>query len=238
MAFDITEYARNLSNQTSISPQLVLQIEGISFKFSTDDVLRMPRLDEGYLLDDGLFLDTPIVDPDSRDYISTSGTSKNVTSQLVPEKGGAGSIQSFKISLLNYRNELTELFKSNGSISDILGRDARVWLSFKGAEFPNDYIKIFDGFIDNFEVEHNLFNVSIAIPTQRVRQSLFNIISAKLTAAIDNSQTDIDVDSTSGFIIPTLAQEEYIKSYIKIDDEIIQLSPTTTGTQFNGCIRG
>lgn len=238
MAFDITEVTRNLANQTSISPQLVLQIEGIDLKFSTDDVLRMPTLDEGYLLDDGLFLDTPIKDPESRDYIEPKGSSKNVTSQLVPEKGGAGSVQSFKISLLNYRNELTELFKSNGNISDILGTDARVWLSFKGAEFPQDYIKIFDGFIDNFEVEHNLFNVSIAIPTQRVRQSLFNIISTKLDGNLGNAITNIDVESTAGFIIPTTAQEEYIKSYIKIEDEIIQLSPTVTATQFQNVLRG
>jgi hypothetical protein len=238
MAFDITELTRNLSKQTSISPQIVLQIDGIDYKFSTDDVLRMPRLDEGYLLDDGLFLDTPIKDPDSRDYISAKGSSRSVSQQLIPEKGGSGSVTSFKVALLNYNGELTSLFQSNNIITDILGRDARVWLSFKGAQFPTDYIKIFDGFIDNFEVEHNVFTVSVAISSQRVRQSLFNIISTTLDGAIDNSQTTLDVDFTTGFIIPTAAQEEWIESYIKIDDELMKLSSTITPTQFQNVTRG
>lgn len=238
MSFNITETARNLKDQINIRPQLVLDIKGLQFKFSTADVLRMPRLDEGYLLDDGLFLDTPIVDPDSRAYISLNGTSRQVTSQLIPEKGGAGSISSFRVSLLNKDNELTEYFKTGGALADILGTDARIYLSFQGAEFSKDYILLFDGFVDDFETEHNLYNVSVSIPTERVRQSIFNLISAKLDGAIDNSQTTIDVDSTTGYIIPTTEQEEYIKSYIQIGDELIKLSDSYTSTQFQNVVRG
>lgn len=238
MAFDITEKARNLKNQVAIQPQLVVEIAGIPFKFSTGDVLRMPTLDEGLELDTGLFLDTPIKDPNSRAWISLSGSSSKVTSQLLPEKGGAGSVQSFKISILNKDNQLTELFKTGNLLKDILGTDARVWLSFAGAEFPHDYILIFDGFIVDFEIAHNVFNISISIPSDRVRQDLFNLVSSELDGTIDNNQTTITVDDTAGFIVPTLEQEEYIKSYILIGEELIKISPTTTTTEFQNVLRG
>lgn len=238
MTFDITKTAQNLKDQINIRPQIVLELEGIPLKFSTADVLRMPRLDEGYFLDEGLFLDTPIKDPNSRALIALKGTSREITSQLFPEKGGAGSIQSFKIVLQNKNNELTQYFQTDNFVDDILATDARVWLSFQGAEFPNDYIKIFDGYVDNFEIAHNEYTLSVAIPTQRVRQSLFNIISTKLDGAITDVQTDLTVDFTSGFITPTAEQEEYIESYIQIDEEIIKLSDTNTATEFQSVTRG
>ena len=237
MSFEITKVARNLRDQIDIKPQLILLIDGIPFKFGTADVLRYPKFDEGYLFDSGLYFDTPFLDAESRPYISLSGSSNQITSQLIPEKGGSGSVQSFRIVLVNINTELTEYFTSGNNIPDILGRDAKVFLGFVGGAYPVDFIKIFDGFIDDFVVAHNTFEISVAIPTQRVRQKLFNLISTKLSLAITNTDLTIPVDSTLGFTFPTVEQEEYLLSYIKIDDEIIKLSQTNTATEFQSVLR-
>jgi len=240
MAFTITQTAKNLKNQINKTPQIVLLIDGIEEKFSTADVLRLPTFDEDPTLffDDGLFFDTPIKDPKSKAYISLeSGTTSNIQNQLIPEKGGAGSIQSFRVALLNKNRELTSLFSSGNTITDLCGRDARVFLGLAGSEFPKDFITIFDGFIDEFDVSHNLITLSIAIPTQKARQNLFNIVNTKLSAPVSTLDTSIPVDSTSSFIIPTLEQEENIKSYLRINDELIKISQTNTATSFDNVLR-
>ena len=238
MAFNITPTARALKDQIQVKPQIVLCIDGIDLKFGTADVLIRPLFDEDYLFDDGLFFDTPIKDPTSRSYISVDGqTSSRVFNQLFPDKGGAGSVQSFRVTLLNKDRELTPYFTSGNLISDLLGSDAQIYIGFVGGEFRKDFILAFDGFIDNVETAHNTFTINVANPTQRARQNLFNIISALTTSTITDVDTSIPVDSTTGFIIPTVDQEEYIKSYIQINDEIIKLSQTNTGTTFDNVLR-
>lgn len=234
MSFEISQKAANLKDQTSKTPQIVFEIDGIDFRFSTGQVLRFPSFDETppLLFDDGLYFDTPIPDDNSRDYISLKDTSKDIRQQLIPEKGGAGGVQNFKIGLVNKNKELNSTFNT-----ELLGKECRVSLGFLGGSFPQDFSVIFDGYISDYYIKHGIYVFNIAHPDNLKRQELLNLISTQLSASIDDVVTTIPVDSTEDFIIPTLEQESNFKSYIRINDEIMKLSQTNTTTEFQNVLR-
>lgn len=234
MTFEITQLTKNLKDQTSKTPQIVFEVDGIDLRFSTGQVLRFPSFDETppLLFDDGLYFDTPIPDDNSRDYISFKDSSKDIRQQLIPEKGGAGGVQNFKIGLVNKNKELNSIFNT-----ELLGKECRVSLGFLGGSFPQDFSVIFDGYISDYFVKHGMYVFNIAHPDNLKRQELLNLISTQLSASIDDVVTTIPVDSTEDFIIPTLEQESNFKSYIRINDEIIKLSQTNTATEFQNVLR-
>lgn len=235
--FQISKDAASLKDQVSKTPQLILLIENIPFKFSTDTVLVNAFFDQDFLFDELLYFDTPVRDENSRDFVSMEGTTNQLTQQLLLDKGGAGSIQSFAISLINRNGELDQYFKSGNYVADLLSSQAQVFMGFKGGAFPNDYVLLFSGFIDSFQVKHGVYILNIAHPDQLKRQDILNAAYSETTAAITNIQTSIPVTTTEGFIIPTIAQEENFMSYIQIDDELIKLSQTNTLTSFNNVLR-
>ena len=174
MTFSLTNKARILSSQNNIQPQLVLKIDGIPYLFGALPVTTIGRFDEGHLFDEGLFFDKPIEDPYSRDYISMeSPTTNNITQQILQDKGGTSSISGFVIKLVNKNNELAEIFKTGNLVADIISRRAKVYMGFIGSVFPDDYILIFSGIIDEFDSSSGSSVVSIAHPDIIKRQELF-----------------------------------------------------------------
>jgi hypothetical protein len=235
--FQISKDAASLKDQINKTPQLILIIEGIPFKFSTDTVLVNAFFDQDFLFDDVLFFDTPVRDETSRDFVSFEGTTNTLAQQLILDKGGAGSIQSFTINLVNRNSELDEYFKSGNFVPDLLGAQAQVFSGFKGGAFPNDYVLLFSGFIDSFQVKHGAYLLNVAHPDQLKRQEILNPAYSELTAPITNVQTTITVGSTEGFLIPTPEQEQNFLAYIQIDDEIIKLTPSIASTEFQNVLR-
>jgi hypothetical protein len=235
--FQISKDAASLKDQINKTPQLILIIDGIPFKFSTDTVLVNAFFDEHYLFDDPFYFDTPVRDIQSRDLVSFDGTTTTLSQQLIIEKGGAGSIQSFTISLVNRNGELDQYFKSGEYVPDLLSAQAQVFSGFKGGAFPSDYVLLFSGFIDSFQVKHGVYLLNIAHPDQLKRQDVLNPTYTELAANITNSQTTIQVASTQGFIIPTVEQEQNFQSYIQIEEELIKLSQANTSNEFQGVLR-
>ena len=238
MSFELSKGAKNLKEKIQKTPQIILCIDGVPLKFGTAEILRFPTFDEDPLLlfDDGLYFDTPIRDSNGRDYISLDGTTSQLQQQIITEKGGSGSVPTFKVALINKNKELNQYFKTINNV-DLIGRDALIFLGFKGGVFPDDFINIFNGYVDSFQVSHGRYDLNIAHPDQKRRQKILNKVTTKTTAAIDNSQITIPVNRTSAWILPTLEQEENFKAYIRIDDEIIKVNEDVTSTQFNDVLR-
>jgi hypothetical protein len=166
MSLKQTKTAKNLSSGQTIEPQLILEIDGIvgpdgsNLLFGTSDVILQllkfdaippyqfdvgPRLNEFYQFDGGA------ISPNSRDYISWKQTTKSIKSQLLIEKGGAGSVQNFKVELINKGNELTPLFTSGNYIDDIFGQRCELYLNYIGGIHPADSALIFQGIIKGKE---------------------------------------------------------------------------------------
>lgn len=183
MSVQLTATLKNLANQTTKQPQIILDIDGIPVIFGAQPILKLWSFDNGYILDTpNLLFDQPFSDPDSREYISIKNTTKNITNQNLPDKGGTGSISTAKIELVDVNQDVTRLFKNGENVADILGRDATLYISFAGASHPEDSIAVLSGYVDSYDEIAGGYLVSVTHPENLKRQDIFQPYNAKLTS--------------------------------------------------------
>lgn len=217
---------QNLAKEISKQPLLILEIEGIDRYFGSAGVETLWNLDDGYLFDDGLRWDTPVVARNSLDIISPGGTSKSLTQQILPDKEGTSSVATLKIELVDKDQIVTNTLSFNESFQDLLGKKASVYFSYKGATHPTDSLPILYGYVDDYEVQHGSIFVSVSHPENLKRKELFDEYSAVLTQAIDQVETVLNVSITE----PLYLSQDILTSYIKIGDEIMLIQSKTSST--------
>jgi hypothetical protein len=229
MAFIPSENAQNLSKQTAVEPNLILEIEGIPIIFGSQDISKVWKLDDGFEFDaPNLRFDTPVPDPNSRDYINLEKTSKNISQQVLPDKKGTSSTLSLDIALIDFNGEVTELFKAGNNVEDIIGQRASTYIGFKQGTHPADSIPLLDGYIQMIKPIAGGYILTVAHSENKKRQNLFEPYTATLSANIDDSTTTIPVTSTKQFI----ESSDLLTSYIQIDDEIMEVVSVDSATQF------
>ena len=229
MALQLSARAELLLAQTNVQQQIILEIEGIDTIYGALVVGKIARYGDAIVFGDvGLVYGGITAHPDQKDYISLSNTTKTITQQLEQDKGGTGSISSMKINLVDNNEELTVLFSS----LEMLGRKSFAYLAFNGGAHPEDSVRIFSGTIDTISFDAGSVNLTIAHPEQLKRQKIFQNVKTALTSNIDNSVTTIPIDTTLQFISPG----DSVKTYIRVNDEIIRYTGTTT-TTLTGCTR-
>jgi hypothetical protein len=233
MAFQLTQTAENLLNQTNVEPIIILEVEGLPVIFGTGAIERIWGFDEGFTFDSGLFFDGVVEDENSRDWISLSGTTQNITNQVEIEEGGSGSVQKFNVRIIDQGGAVTDYFTPGNYIDDPLATEANVYIGFKGGAHPRDSVRIFNSVIDQVQFNSGNVNISCAHPDQLKRQDIFQQQQAKLDGAIDDSVTSILLDDASKFNSPT----DTLATYVVIEDEIIQYTGISTNT-LTGCVRG
>lgn len=232
MPVTISATLDNLTKSVGIEPNLILKIDGLPTIYGARPILTSWKLDDGEIFDGGLYWDLPRKDPNSRDYISLKGTTKNVTNQILPDKGATSSINSMNIELINKELFVTKEISFSGTIDDILTAKASVYLSFEGASHPEDSVQIFRGLINDVKVYSGNVVLTIASGEELKRQNIYTKRITELTSAIDVSITSIPVTSTEGFF----STQDDLTQYIRIEDEIM-LVASSTSTSFN-VIRG
>lgn len=234
MSITLTSLAIDSKNKTNIVPSLVLQIDGYRNVFTIGTLKKYTRVgDVGLYIDGDWTLDGDLTNKvDAKNYISMDGTSNAINQQLQQDKGGATSVTSLQISLIDYNEDITRLISPSVELTDIIGREAFVYLGFADNAFPEDYITLFVGIIDEVTTGANIV-LNIANPEQKKRQEIFISVETELTAAINNSVTTIPVLDTSNFVLPVT---NILTTYVKIDDEIIRYTGKTS-TTLTGCTR-
>lgn len=243
MASELTELARIASQKTNVQLQIVLEIDGISTVFGAIPIQKYLQYgDDVYYGDPGIFYGGLIDIGDQRPYVSMqSGTTTRISQIVRQDKGDGESVSSMQIALIDKNNELTEMFAPGNLVDDILGRRAKVWMGFQGTAFPNDFIVLFRGYIDQFLVGPGLWTINIIHSDNRRRAEVFLPVETTLTAGITAGDTTINVTDASAFLVPKLGPDlSYDSSYeslIQIDDEVIRYNGTTA-TSFTGCTRG
>jgi len=174
MAIPLTDINKTLSEQISINPQAVLQIEGVSTLFGVQPIVEFARWDSPSITwDSTTYWDGLSEIADSRAVIDLDvGTTKNITQQILPDKGGSSSVSSVNVQMVDLNNEIAQIL-SLDNITEILGKKADFYIGFKQAPFPESAIPIFRGVIVDFYTEDGAVMVSIAHPETLKRQSIF-----------------------------------------------------------------
>lgn len=237
MAFNLTNSAKTRAQQTNLKPSLVLEIDGVTTLYGCVIVKKYVRInDAGLVIGDGWTIGGTDDVEDQSDIISLDGTTTDVTQQLLQDKGGTGSISSLQISLIDPFDEATKLVSPGVVVEDILGRGARVWLSFAEGAWPEDYTVLFRGQISSVSADSKI-TLTVASPEIQKNQELFFKIQTALSADITNSQTSIAVQDASAFVLPS--GDGKLRSYVRVGDELVEFTGVNTGTStLTGCVRG
>lgn len=243
MGFQLTPKAQAASLAVSKEPNLVLEIDGVPTRFGSAVILKLVRIG-----DPDLFIDStwtigggrPINDQLSA--ISFDNSSTSIRQQLEVDKGRGSSIASLELGLIDFNEKISELVSPGFIVEDILGRKASVFIGIDATKtnFPDDYIRIFRGIIDDVQALAGLIKINIAHPEQKKKASIYQQIQTQLTAPVDLTQTTISVESTVGMLAPVLGPDSLndpaFRAYVRIDDEFIQYTGIS-GNTLTGCVR-
>lgn len=236
MALELSARAELLSQKVNIQQQIALQIDGIDLIFGSAPIFKFWRIgDDGVEIgQDNLVIGGVIEEENSRAYISLNGTTNNIQQQLEVTEGGSGSIQKFNVQLVDKDQEVTRTLTPGQVVEDPLGRDATIYISFAGGSFPEDYIRLFQGTIDQLESGPGFWKVEVAHPQQLTRVDLFEKIQTETTSAISAGAATIPLATTTNLLLP---DGDNLRTAVRIDDEIIEYTGIS-GTDLTGCIRG
>lgn len=243
MALELTETASQLLSQTNITPQIVMQIDGVDTLYGAVEILEIWRIgDAGRDLGDpDLFIGGQVAVDDQESLISWSGGTSNTISQVLNvDKGTNESISTIKVALIDKGLKATELITPGQVVEDLLGRRAKIWLGEANSSWKDDYIIIFRGIIDDIDAKSGIVTLNLAQGANQNRTT-FLPAETELDGAISDSDTTITVDSTTDFLSPFTnlggSVDETLKLYLRIDDEIMRYEGTTA-TTFTSVTRG
>lgn len=243
MAFPTTTRAQNAARQIVKQPNIVVCFDGIDTKYGSATLLEIIRIgDPGLIIDGSWVIGGFRAIDDQLSALSIENTTTQLKQQLEIDKGRGSSISSMEVGLIDFNQEITQLISRGVVVTDLLGRKAKVFLGFAdNNSFPEDYITIFRGIVDDIKAEQGLIKLNIAHPDQKKRQRIYPKIETDTTSPVGIGDTTINVSSTTGALLrvngPSGSPDTSFTSYIKINDEIISYTGLTA-TSFTGCTRG
>ena len=233
MSFPLTDTAAFLASQTTKEVIIILEIDGIPTIYGSKDVQKFARIGAEGLLIGNFVIGEAYTPSNTKGLISIKdGTSTNISSQIRIDRSAASSVSTMKIALVDKDNFVSDEMAIGNIVDDILSREANVYLGFQGGAHPEDSVRIFSGNITDFNTKTGLVNLTVSHPDNLKRQSILPQYTAELDGAIDASQTTIPVTTTVGFQV----SENELTSYIRIDEEIIQVGGVS-GNNFTNCTR-
>jgi len=186
MAYALSTRAKQLLDRTNIEPNLVLCIDGYPRCFGVEITKVYVKIGmPGLTIGGGWVIGGVIADENIVDYISLDGTTTNITQQLDLDKSGATSTQTIKVRLVDFNGEITSLISPGFDLSDVLYRNAQLYLGFKDGAFPQDYVDLFIGKIQTIESGAGFIELTIAHPDELKRSEIFPKIETTLVAQAD-----------------------------------------------------
>lgn len=240
MALELSIRCEQLSRQTEKRPQLILEVEGYG-TFGALTVTKIAKFGDAGLFfgNPGLVFGGVTEDTDALSLIDlgkSSGGASPITQQLLQDKGGSGSVSTVTIEIVDKNEIVTQAISPGFDIEEFLSQKARVYINFEGGAHPEDSVQIFNGTVQDIRAGAGRIKLTIGAPESLKRQDLFVKGTTSLDGALNNSDTTITVVSTSDFLNESL-DATTLRTYIRIDDEIIKYTGTTD-TTFTGCTRG
>lgn len=243
MTISLTALADIANEDPSKIPNLVLQIDGDPTIYGAVLIEKFAEYgDDIFYGDSGLTYGSRIGVPGQEDIISfQKGTTTNITQNVNIDTGIGNSIQSLQIALVDKNGVATELITPGEVIDDILGARCTVYFGYQATAFPDDYIVLFKGNVDQVVSTAGLVTLNIIHPDNFKRANLFTKAENQLNGAI-NDVADPVVDDASTFFQPVTGPDGTIDTsilyYGVIDGSEIFSYTGISGNTFTGVTRG
>lgn len=248
MAITLSEKAGFALKQTVKTPNIALEIEGLSTIIGARvlrETVRIgePDLEVGdpELTELAFYIGEDFAFSDQQSIINFSGTSTSIKQTLNTDKGEGSSVSSLNVELID-DGFVTRLITPGELLTDILARKVRVYMTpDENVTWPNDYALIFRGIVSDIDARPGSVVLALTSPESKKRSTLFKPVETKLNGSITNVQTTITLDSTANIFQKVLGPDgtydSTFSSYVRIDDEIIKFD-TISGATITGCTRG
>lgn len=243
MALELTQNALDAAARTAIQPQIILEIEGVTTVYGAVRITKYIQIGDTGLVIGSTWTIGGLNDvEDQGDYISMSGTGSRISQQLYPDKGSVSSASSISVELIDKNNDISSLISPGVVIDDLLGANAKLYMGFQNTAWPEDFVEIFRGFVDEIISGPGNVSINLVHPEKKKLQQIFTRKDATLSSGINNAVTSIPVanaDTTFLFHYfgPDGAWDTACKHYVRIDDEIIEYLGLTS-TNLTLCTRG
>ena len=254
--------------KTCVQPLFAIQIEGFDTPITSGDLKAQAALDEGFCLDEGLCLDGFAVIKDELtenclddgssldeglcldtlncvpgflDCLSSDGFSSNITQKLDPSRNSTSSISSFNMRVLDTNCWMSRLYSRGNLVKDILNSRVDVYVTFCGPDlnFPDEYKKIFRGFITKVCSGPGYVDFTIDHPDKKKQQDLFESVDTR-TFAISDTATTFNVATPAGSELK--APVDCLRTALVVNEDVIEYTnpPVDNGdgtTTISGGIR-
>lgn len=242
MSLELTTAALEASERTNVQPQIVLKIQGVDYVFGAVAVQKYIRVGDPDLeIGDDWAIGGLSEHEDSQDLIDLGGTGTKIQQQLMPDKGAVSSASSIRVSLIDRNDLVTEMISPGQLVDDLLGRRAQVYMGFQGTAWPEDFVELFNGVIDEIESGAGTVAINLVHPDRKKFQKIFFRKEAALTADITAGATTIAVDDASVFDYQPVGPDGTIgdgcSNFVRIGDEVIYYLGKI-GNTLTGCSRG
>jgi hypothetical protein len=195
----VTSAAYDIANsQDQKEPILVLEIEGSPILFTSGTIYTSIKYDDPGVNYDGTYVYDgmrPIDLDTQKSWIDRKGSSSTL-SQKLEQWDGKASIETFNIKIVDVQGTVTALCSPGQTIEDILNRKVKVYFGYKTISYPEDYIKIFQGYINNVKIVQGAVFFTFTDPSSRRKQVLFNGSISRTTTALLSTDTVINLSST------------------------------------------
>jgi len=243
MALPLTRDAEQLLQKTGITPQIVLQIDGVDTLYGAVEIKEYWRIGDPNreVGEPFLTIGGQVSVDDQESLVSwTGGTSNSISQVLNVDKGTNDSVSTLKIALIDLGLKATKLITPGQVVEDVLGRRAKVWLGEASGSWKDDYVIIFRGLIDDIDAKSGIVTLNLN-QGSNLTGATFLPGETALDGAIDDTVTTATVLTTADFLSPFTnlggTIDTSLKLYVRIDDEIMRYE-STTGTTFDTITRG
>lgn len=243
MAFTPSNYLL-FNEQDTKRPIVVVKIDGVADLFSSAPVYTRVRYGDPNIFygDPGLVYGGLRRIEGVRDYLTLEGSNFSITQTIEPERG-KGTVSQLSLNFVDIDQYMTRLCAPGVIVDEILGREVQVFLGYEEVSYPEDYFRVFRGYVSQVQPQAGRVTFSLSDPNVRRRQQLFYQAKTKLTSAITDTQTSITVDSAGDFHKQILGPDgNYlagINTYLKIGDEFIGYpAGQPVGNTFGSVTRG
>lgn len=247
MSLNITNAALAVLKSTTKEPNIVLEIEGYPNVFGAEIIRQIARIGEDAIIGDpdtdpGAFYIGGMMNlPSQDDAITMDETTTSIKQTLNVDKAEGSSISSLSVALMD-DGTITEMITPGLELDDVLQRRCKVRFGFRSTSYPEDYITVFRGVVTEISADAGKIVLQLNHPDDKKRSNIYKQIESKITGAINSSQTTgITLAPFANILTRVLGPDgtydPAFKSYVRIDDEVIEFTGITSGT-LTGVTRG
>lgn len=224
---------------------MVLSIAGFELSFGALQVEKFIRVgDLGLEIGGGWNIGDVDLDDTSHPLISfDQGGTSQLTQEITPDKGQGSSITTVTVTVIDKGDLASKLMSPGFDLAEILYADASIKVGFQGTSYPEDYVTVFRGPVQQVDCGIGYVNFLLGSAEIKKDVELLTPETTPLISPLDGSThyTILPVTDETIFKIASLGpdgtQDPSMQFYVRIDDELFSYTGTSH-LELTGVSRG